>query len=180
MYALASLGLRVFCVPGVGQCWAPLLLRSRRGTMSTTKGRMYALASSGSASFACHAWDNIGVRCFYVAGVGQCALSRCRMYVLASLGLRVSCVAGVGQRWASLLLRGRRATMCAAKGSDVCPGVPRALLLLRGRRGTTCIAKGSDACPGVPRVRPFLCGSYGSHLLTHLFIYPPTHAGWMD
>ena len=34
------------------------------------------------------------------------------------------------------LLRGRRGTMCTAKGSDVRPGVPRAPRLLRGRRGT--------------------------------------------
>ena len=53
------------------------------------------------------------------------------MYVLASLG-------------APPLLRGRRGTMCSAKGSDVRPGVPWAPPLLRGRRGTMCIAKGSD------------------------------------
>ena len=45
------------------------------------------------------------------------------MYALASLG-------------APRLLRGRRGTMCTAKGSDVRPGVPRAPRLLRGRRGT--------------------------------------------
>ena len=72
MYALASLGLRVFCVAGVGQCEQP-------------RGRMYALAS-------------LGLRVFCVAGVGQCALPRGRMYALASLGLRVFCVAGMGLR----------------------------------------------------------------------------------
>ena len=78
----------------------------------------------GSASFAWQAWDNVhcqgvgctpwrplGLRCFCVAGVGQCALPRGLMYALASLG-------------APLLLRGRRGTMCTAKGSDVRPGVP--------------------------------------------------------
>ena len=78
------------------------------------------------------------------------------MYALASLGLRVFCVAGVGQceraakgsdvrpgaPRAPRLLRGRRGTMCTAKGSDVRPGVPRAPRLLRGRRGTMCTAKG--------------------------------------
>ena len=82
------------------------------------------------------------------------------MYALASLG-------------APLLLRGRRGTMCIAKGSDVRPGVPWGSasfawqawdnvhcqgvrctpwrpLGLRGRRGTMCIAKGSDVRPGVP------------------------------
>ena len=42
------------------------------------------------------------------------------------------CVAGAP------LLRGRRGTMCAAKGSDVRPGVPGSPPLLRGRRGTMC------------------------------------------
>ena len=103
------LGLRRFCVAGVGQCALP-------------RGWMYALASLGAR--------------FCVAGVGQCALPRGWMYALASLGARF-CVAGVGQGalprgWmyalASLgapsLLRGRRETMCIAKGSDVRPGVP--------------------------------------------------------
>ena len=49
MYALAPLGLRLFCVAGVGQCALP-------------RGWMYALASLWrpwvSASFAWQAWDN--------------------------------------------------------------------------------------------------------------------------
>ena len=75
----------------------------------------YALASLwcalGSAAFVWQAWDN----CFCVAGVGQCALPRGRMYALLFLILLPSSyyVAGVGQ----LLLRGRRGTMCTAKGS---------------------------------------------------------------
>ena len=64
----------------------------------------------------------IGLRCFCMAGVGQCALPRGRMYALASLW-RPS-----GVPWAPLLLRGRRGTMCTAKGSDVRPGVPLASL----------------------------------------------------
>ena len=52
---------------------------------------------------------SLGTPC--VAGVGQCALLRGLMYALASLG-------------APPLLRGRRGTMCTAKGSDVRPGVP--------------------------------------------------------
>ena len=138
MYALASRG-------------APPLLRGRRGTMSLPRGQMYALASLGappllrgrrtstctakgsdvrpgvpwgSAAFAWQAWDKVhcqGVRCtpwrplglrrFCVAGVRQCALPKGLMYALASLG-------------APPLLRGRRGTMCIAKGSDVRPGVP--------------------------------------------------------
>ena len=159
------LGLRLFCVAGVGQCalprgrmyalaslGSPPLLRGKHGKKcALPRGRMYALASLGSppllrgrrgtmciakgsdvcpgvpwvsASFAWQAWDNVpcqgvgctpwrplGLRLFCVAGVGQCALPRGRMYALASLG--------------SLpLLRGRRGTMCIAKGSDVRPGVP--------------------------------------------------------
>ena len=56
-------------------------------------------------------WRPLGLRLFCVAGVGQCALPRGLMYALASLG-------------APPLLRGRRGTMCTAKGSDVRPGVP--------------------------------------------------------
>ena len=173
------LGLRRFCVAGVGQCalprgWvyalaslgAPSLLRGRRGTMCTAKGSdVRPGVPWGSAAFAWQVWDNVrcqGVRCtpwrplglrrFCVAGVGQCALPRGRMYALASLG-------------APPLLRGRRGTMCTAKGSDVRPGVPwgsasfawqawdtslGAPPLLRGRHGTMCTAKGSDVRPGVP------------------------------
>ena len=78
---------------------APPLLRGRRGTMCTAKGSdVRPGVPWGSASFAWQAWD-------------QRALPRGLMYVLASLG-------------APLLLRGRRGTMCTAKGSDVRPGVP--------------------------------------------------------
>ena len=79
------LGLRLFCVAGVGQCALPRV--------------------------GCTPWRPLGLRLFCVAGVGQCALPRGRMYALASLG-------------SPPLLRGRRGTMCTAKGSDVRPGVP--------------------------------------------------------
>ena len=78
---------------------APPLLRGRRGTMCTAKG------------VGCTPWRPLGLRFFCAAGVGQCALPRGLMYALASLG-------------APPLLRGRRRTMCTAKGSDVRPGVP--------------------------------------------------------
>ena len=187
------LGLRLFCVAGVGQCalprgrmyalaslGSPPLLRGRRGTMCLAKGSDVRPGVPWvSASFAWQAWDNVhcqGVGCtpwrplglclFCVAGVGQCALPRGRMYALASLG-------------SPPLLRGRRGTMCIAKGSDARPGVPwvsasfawqtwkkcalprgrmYALAslgsppLLPGRRGPMCIAKGSDVRPGVPWV----------------------------
>ena len=187
------LGLRLFCVAGVGQCalprgrmyalaslGSPPLLRGRRGTMCTAKGSDVRPGVPWvSASFAWQAWHNVhcqgvgcapwrplGLRLFCVAGVAQCALPRGRMYALASLG-------------SPPLLRGRRGTMCTAKGSDVRPGVPwvsasfawqawhnvhcqrgrmYALAslgsppLLRGRRGTMCTAKGSDVRPGVPWV----------------------------
>ena len=112
----------------------------------------------------CTAKGSDGLRRFCVAGVGQCALPRGRMYALASLK-------------APPLLRGRRGTMCTAKGSDVRPGVPwgsaacawqawdnvhcqrgrmyalaslGAPPLLCGSRGKMCTAKGSDVRPGVP------------------------------
>ena len=132
------LGLRLFCVAGVGQCalprgrmyalaslGSPPLLRGRRGTMCIAKGSDVRPGVPWvSASFAWQAWGNVhcqgvgctpwrplGLRLFCVAGVGQCALPRGRMYALASLGSRP-------------LLRGRRGTMCTAKGSDVRLGVP--------------------------------------------------------
>ena len=160
MYALASLGLRLFCVAGVGQCalprvgctpWRPSgsasfawqaratmctakrpLLRGRRETMCTAKGvGCTPWRPSGSASFAWQAWDNV----------------HCQR---------------VGVPRASPLLRGRRGTMCAAKGSDVRPGVPRAPPLLRGRRGTMCAAKESNVRPGVPRAPPLWRGRRGT------------------
>ena len=138
-----SLGLRCFCVAGVGQCalprgrmyalrpsgvlWcplAPLLLRGRRGQCALPRGGMYALASPLASLWRPSGVPLvfIGLRCFCVAGVGQCALPRGRMYALASLW-RPS-----GVPWAPLLLRGRRGTMCTAKGWDVRPGVPLASL----------------------------------------------------
>ena len=132
------LGLRLFCVAGVAQCalprgrmyalaslGSPPLLRGRRGTMCTAKGSDVRPGVPWvSASFAWQAWHNVhcqgvgctpwrplGLRLFCVAGVAQCALPRGRMYALASLG-------------SPPLLRGRRGTICTAKGSDVRPGVP--------------------------------------------------------
>ena len=70
MYALASLGLRLFCVAGMGQSALP-------------RGRMYALASLGLRLLYA---AGVGQCAFCVAGVGQCALPRVRMYALASLG----------------------------------------------------------------------------------------------
>ena len=107
LYALASLG-------------SPSFLRGRRGTMCIAKGSDVRPGVPWvSASFAWQAWDNVhcqGVGCtpwrpldlrlFCVAGVGQCAFPRGQMYALASLG-------------SPPLLRGRRGTMCIAKGSDV-------------------------------------------------------------
>ena len=156
------------------------VLRGRRGTICIAKASDVRPGVPWvSASFAWQAWDNLhcqgvgctpwrplGLRLFCVAGVGQCALPRGRMYALASLG-------------SPPLLRGRRGTTCTAKGSDVRPGVPWVSAsfarqawhnvhcqgvgctplaslgsppLLRGRRGTMCTAKGSDVRPGVPWV----------------------------
>ena len=148
MYALASLGLRLFCVTGVGQC---AFCVAGVGQCALPRGRMYALASLGLRLFCVagvgqcalprgrmYALASLGLRLFCVAGVGQCALPRGRMYALASLGLRLFCVTGVGQ--------------CALPraGSDVRPGVPWAPPLLRGRRGTMCIAKGSEDVGSTP------------------------------
>ena len=102
-----SLGLRRFCVTGVGQCTLP-------------GGRMYALASLWRPSGVPPV--SLGLRRFCVAGVGQCKVPGGRMYALASLR-RPS-----GVPWSPPLLRGRRGTMCTPRGSDVRPGVPLASL----------------------------------------------------
>ena len=61
----------------------------------------------------------------------------------------------------SAFLDGNRGTICIAKGSDACPGIPRAPCFLRGRCGTMRTAKGSDVRPGVPRAPHFLRGRRG-------------------
>ena len=199
---LASVGLRLFCVAGVGPCALP-------------RGRMYALGFGWrpwvSASFAWQAWVNVhcqgvgctpwglagvpgsppllrgsrgtmctakgsdvrpgvrlaslGLRLFCVAGVGQCALPRGRMYALgfrlASLGLRLFCVAAVGQ---CALPRG-----LASLGLRLfcVAGVPQCALL-RGRRGTMCTAKGTMCIAGGFCVAGVgHCAHTLSHSLTH-------------
>ena len=163
MYALASRG-------------SPPLLRGRRGTMCTAKGSdVRPGVPWGSAAFAWQAWHNVhcqgvgctpwrplGLRRFCVAGVGQGALPRGQMYALASLG-------------APSLLRGRRGTMCIAKGSDVRPGVPW------GSASFAWQAWDNVHCQGV-RYTPWQAWNMYllTHSLTHSLTYSLTHAGWMD
>ena len=119
-----SLGLRCFCVAGVGQCARP-------------RGRMYALASLrcplGSAAFAWQAWDNVHCQ-------------KGRMYALASLRCPLGSAAFAWQAWDNAECQGVGCTPWRPSG------VPWAPLLLRGRRGAMCTAKGSDVRPGVPPV----------------------------
>ena len=65
-------------------------------------------------------------------------------------------------RW---LLRGRRGTMCTAKGSVVRPGVPLASLGLRRSAGGFCVA-GVGQC-GVPRGRMYLKSCFFCKELTN-------------
>ena len=211
------LGLRRFGVAGVGQCalprgrmytlaslGAPPLWRGRRGTKCTAKGSdVRPGVPWGSASFAWQAWDNVhcqgvgctpwrplGLRLFCVAGVGQCALPRRRMYALASLG-------------APPLLRGRRGTMCTAKGSDVRPGVPWGSAALAWQAWDNVHCQGVGCTPwrplglrlfcvagvgrcALPRGRmyvlaclgapPLLRGRRGSHSHTHSLTHSVTHS----
>ena len=128
------LGLRLFCVAGVAQCALP-------SGVGCTPWRPLGIAWQAwhnvhCQGVGCTPWRPLGLRLFCVAGVAQCALPRVRMYALASLGY---CVAGVAQ---CALPRGRMYAL-ASLGSPP---------LLRGRRGTMCTAKGSDVRPGVPWV----------------------------
>ena len=185
-----SVGLRRFCVAGVGQCalprgrmyalaslrcpsgvpWSPPLLRGRRGTMCTAKGSDVRPGvppvSLGRRASAWQAWDNVhcqgvgctpwrpsgvppvslGLRRFCVAGVGQCALPRGRMYALASLRWPLVSAAFAWQAWDNVHCQGVGCTPWRPSG------VPWSPPLLRGRRGTMCTAKGSDVRPGVPPV----------------------------
>ena len=151
---LASLGLRLFCVAGVGQCALP-------------RGRMYAPGFRWrpwvSASFAWQAWDNVhcqgvgctprvplaslGLRLFCVAGVGQCALSRGRMYAPGFRWRPWVSASFAWQAWDNVHCQG---VGCTPRGSAGVPGSP---LLLRGRRGTMC-----------------------THALTHSLTHSPTHS----
>ena len=89
---------------------------------------------------------SLGRRRFCVAGVGQCALPRGRMYALASLWCPLHSAAFAWQAWDNVQWQGVRCTPWRPSG------VPWAPPLLRGRRGTMCTGKGSDVCPGVPLV----------------------------
>ena len=127
---LASLGLRRFCVAGVGQCALP-------------RGRMYAPGFRWrpwvSASFAWQAWDNVrpgvplaslGLHLFCVAGVGQCALPRGRMYAPGFRWRPWVSASFAWQAWDNVHCQG---VGCTPRGSAGVPGSPP---LLRGRRGT--------------------------------------------
>ena len=172
--AWRPLGLRVFCVAGMGPCTlprglmyalaslgAPLILRDRRETMCTAKGS--AKGSDvcpgipwGSASFAWQVGNNVhcqGIWYDICPGVP---------WGFASFAWQGS-AAFAWQAWqrtlprdqmyvlASLralpLLRGRRGVICTSKGSDVRPCVPWGSV---AGMGQCALPRGSDIRPGVP------------------------------
>ena len=183
---LASLGLRLFCVAGVAQC-------------ALSRGRMYAPGFRWrplvSASFAWQAWDNVhcqgvgctprgssdvrpgvplaslGLRLFCVAGVGQCALPRGRMYAPGFRWRPLVSASFAWQAWDNVHCQG---VGCTPRGSA---GVPWSPSLLRGRRGTMCTAKGSDVRPGVPLasfgLRLFCVAGVGQCALPRGRMYAP-------
>ena len=154
---LASLGLRLFCVVGVGPCalprgrtprgsagvpGSPPVLRRRSGTMYIAKGSDerpgIPLAS-------------LGLRLFCVAGVDNVALPRGRMYTPGFRWHPWVSASFAWQAWDNVHCQG---IGCTSRGSA---GVPGSLSLLRARRGTMCTAKGSDVRPGVPLASLGLC-----------------------
>ena len=149
---LASLGLRLFCVAGVGQC-------------ALSRGRMYAPGFRWrpwvSASFAWQAWDI----------VGQCALPRGWMYALGFCWRPWVSASFAWQAWDNVHCQG---VGCTPRGSA---GVPGSLRLLRGRRGTMCTVKGSDVRPGVPLaslgLRLFCVAGVGQCALSRGRMYAP-------
>ena len=122
--------------PGVP--WSPplcrWLLRGRRGTWCSARGRMYALAS-------------LGLRWLLRRRRGTWCPARGRIYALASLGLRCSaggfCVAGAAlgalQGVAGAALGGVQGVGCTPWRPLVSTALP---WLLRGTRGTWCSARG--------------------------------------
>ena len=120
-----------------GVPWSPPLLRGRRGTTCTAKG---SDVRPGVPPV------SLGLRRFCVAGVGQRALPRGRMYALASLRCPLVSAAFAWQAWDNVHCQGVGCTPWRPSG------VPWSPPLLRGRRGTMCTAKGSDVRPGVPPV----------------------------
>ena len=141
--------------PGVP--WSPRLLRGRRGTMRIAKGSDIRPSVPWSPRFfAWQAWGNV-----HRQGVG---CTPWRLLVSASFE-NVYCQ-GVGcTPWRPLVSVSfvyRHGTMCTAKGSDICPGIPWSPPLLCGRRGTMCTAKGSDARAGVPWFPPLLRARRGT------------------
>ena len=138
------------------------LLRGRRGTMCTVKGSDVRpgvpLAS-------------LGLRLFCVAGVGQCALSRGRMYAPGFRWRPWVSASFAWQAWDNVHCQG---VGCTPWGSAGVPGYPP---LLRGRRGTMCTAKGSDVRPGVPLaslgLRLFCVAGVGQCALPRGRMYAP-------
>ena len=144
-------------VPG-----SPPLLRGRRGTMCTVKGSDVRpgvpLAS-------------LGLRLFCVAGVGQCALPRGRMHAPGFRWRPWVSASFAWQAWDNVHCQG---VGCTPRGSAGVPGSPP---LLRGRRGTMCTAKGSDVRPGVPLaslgLRLFCVAGVGQCALPRGRMYAP-------
>ena len=106
---------------------------------------------------------SLGLRLFCVAGVGQCALSRGWMYAPGFRWRPWVSASFAWQAWDNVHCQG---VGCTPRGSAGIPGSPP---LLRGRRGTMCTVKGSDVRPGVPlaslglRLSPFptlTCGVF--------------------
>ena len=154
----------VGCTPrgSAGIPGSPPLLRGRPGTMCTIKGSDVRpgvpLAS-------------LGLRLFCVAGVGQCALSRVRMYAPGFRWHPWVSASFAWQAWDNVHCQG---VGCTPRGSAGVPGSPP---LLRGRRGTMCTAKGSDVRPGVPLaslgLRLFCVAGVGQCALPRGRMYAP-------
>ena len=154
----------VGCTPrgSAGVPGSPPLLRGRRGTMCTAKGSDVRpgvpLAS-------------LGLCLFCVAGVGQCALPRGRMYAPGFRWRPWVSASFAWQAWDNVHCQG---VGCTPRGSAGVPGSPP---LLRGRRGTMCTAKGSDVRPGVPLaslgLRLFCVAGVGQCALSRGRMYAP-------
>ena len=142
--------------PGVP--WSPLLcrwlLRGRRSTWCSARGRMYALASLGLRwllrgrrgtwycvqGVGCTLWRPLVSGGFCVAGAALGALQGVGCTPWRPL---VSAALPVAFAW-----QGRHLVLC--KGSDVRPGVPWSPVAFAWQAQHLVLCKGSDVRPGVP------------------------------
>ena len=151
--------------PGVP--WSPLLcrwlLRGRRSTWCSARGRMYALASLGprcSAGGFCMAGAALGalqkVGCTPWRPLVSAALPVAFAWQAQHLVLCKGSDVRPGVPWSPVAFAWQARHLVLCKGSDVRFGVPWSPVAFAWQAQHLVLCKGSDVCPGVPW-SPLLC-----------------------